>query len=210
MDSKEYTNSEAGSQPSQPSQCSLYTRMDALYVTSFVECCIKPDFKKPKPQGKKRSSYYSDESTKSNTSKISTRKQTMSQDSNTDQKLKFRKERYIPPKTSLPIKADKQKTANEEVCRVFGKYVVDFQFMVEALAEVASCKLCNSKLELFEMRSIVTCASKLIFRCTECFHSKCFWNVGTCADKESCSGNKFLRLQIIIKVKKNNLLQPLW
>ena len=54
----------------------------------------------------------------------------MPQDSNTGQKLKFRQEGYIPPKTSFPIKADNQKTANEEVCRVFGKYIVDFQFMV--------------------------------------------------------------------------------
>ena len=73
---------------------------------------------------------------------------------------------------------------------MFGKYVVDIQFMVEALPEVASCKLYNSKMELFEMRSAVAYTSKLIFECTECFHSKSFWNVGSCADKEYCSGDK--------------------
>ena len=113
MDSEEFTNSEAGLQPycsqlsqAQPSQGSLYTRMDALDATSSDECCIKPDFKKPKAKGNKQRSYFPDESTKSKTSKVSTRKQTVPQDSNTVQKLKFRKESSIPPKTSLPIKAD--------------------------------------------------------------------------------------------------------
>ena len=76
----------------------------------------------------------------------------------------------------LKIEGEKVK---QKVRPLSDRYIVDLAAMVSTLSEVASCKKCNKgEMELFEMNSRATCASKLVFRCCACNNSIVFMNVG--------------------------------
>ena len=95
------------------------------------------------------------------------------------EKLEYIEESFLPDYVTLNLKFDEEKTCIQPVCPVQGNYIVDLAAMVRSLSDVASCIKCKvGIMEIFELKATDTFASKLIFRCEECFYSKVFMSVG--------------------------------
>ena len=100
-------------------------------------------------------------------------------------KLEFSMERFLPESLELDVVIG----GHEEKQKVYpltDNYIIDLLSMVSALSKVATCNKChNGSKEIFEIDRRGTCASKLLFRCSACYHSTISMSVGNLKSKST-------------------------
>ena len=94
------------------------------------------------------------------------------------EKLEYIDESFLPDNFILNLKID-EVSCKQPDRPLHGNYIVDLAAMVRSISDVASCKKCKDGLmEMFELESTDTCASKFLFRCDVCLNPNVFMNVG--------------------------------
>ena len=85
-----------------------------------------------------------------------------------------------PTKHKVKIRRphDDHVLGDADVLPVRGNAVFDLVNLVDVLAQVSVCHSCQmGRLELYDKGLRASCANYLMFRCSKCYTTKCFWSV---------------------------------